>query len=226
MNWQRVVLGIGNPGAEYEGTRHNVGFMVLDRIAERLGLTFIRLGRRASDGTRLFGGKVKARIALGQNDGGEPFALVKPQTYVNLSGDVAGPLIAGGDLVPEALFVVVDDLNLPLGRIRVRPAGSSGGHNGLRSIEAALGSAAYPRLRLGIGVSQSTSSVDHVLAPFEQQERGVLGRSLERAADATCQWLEGAGLEVLMERFNPDLTEPPEPPEPTEPTEPTEPLES
>ncbi len=214
MNWQRVVLGIGNPGAEYEGTRHNVGFMVLDRVAERLGLTFTRLERRAPDGTRLFGGKVRARIALGQNDTGEPFVLVKPQTYVNLSGEVAGPFVLGRDLGPEALFVVVDDLNLPLGRIRVRPAGSPGGHNGLRSIEAALGSAEYPRLRLGIGVPQSASSVDHVLAPFAKEERGVLGRSLERAADATCEWLWGAGLPGLMERFNPD-------PNRTDPTEPT-----
>ena len=224
MNWQRVVLGIGNPGAEYEGTRHNVGFMVLDRIAERLGLTFIRLERKAPDGVRLFGGKVKARIALGQNDAGEPFVLVKPQTYVNLSGDVAGPFSTGRDLDPEALFVVVDDLNLPLGRIRVRPAGSSGGHNGLRSIEAAVGSAAYPRLRLGIGVPQSTSSVDHVLAPFEQEERGVLGRSLERAVEATCEWLQGAELEALMERLNPvgaaEPTAPEEPPEPKEPPKP------
>ncbi|MHC4514931.1 MAG: aminoacyl-tRNA hydrolase [Planctomycetota bacterium] len=180
MNWQRVVLGIGNPGAEYEGTRHNIGFMVLDRVAERLGLTFTRLERRAPDGARLFSGKVKARIA-------------------------------------EALFVVVDDLNLPLGRIRVRPAGSSGGHNGLRSIEAAVGSSGYPRLRLGIGVPQSTSSVDHVLAPFEQEERGVLGQSIESAVEATCQWLQGVDLQTLMERFNPDRTEPSEPTEPLEP---------
>lgn len=202
MDWQRVVLGIGNPGAEYAATRHNVGFMVLDLLAERLGTSFQRLERRGPDGTRWFGGRVKAQIASGRTRDGAAFVLVKPQTYVNLSGEVAGPLLRAGNLTPESLFVVLDDLNLPLGRIRVRPSGSAGGHNGLRSIEAALQTSAYPRLRLGIGDAVATSTVDHVLAPFSAEEREVLAPSLSRAADAAMEWLLGEALENLMCRYN------------------------
>lgn len=208
MDWQRVVLGIGNPGAGYLQTRHNVGFMVLDVVADRLGLAFRRLERTSPTGDRLFSGKVKAQVASGATRDGTPFLLVKPLTYVNLSGDVAAPLLRAADLGPESLFVVVDDLNLPLGRIRIRPSGSSGGHNGLRSIEAALQSPGYPRLRLGIGESVS-SHVDHVLAPFSEQEREVLAPTLAVAADAVQAWLAGEELSTLMCRYN--GTETPEP---------------
>ena len=141
-------------------------------------------------------------------------------------GDVAGAFLRCRQLPPEALFVIVDDLNLPLGRIRVRPAGSSGGHNGLLSIEQALGSTAYPRLRLGIGApTRSGEASDHVLAPFDEEERGVLGPSVERAADATYRWLQGADLQALMGEFNPDEPAGPagsdaQQAEPTEPREP------
>ena len=201
MEWQRILLGIGNPGADYVGTRHNVGFMVLDLVAERLGLTFSRLERRAPSGERLFGGKVKAQITCGMMPDGPEFLLTKPQTYVNLSGDVAGPLLRSADLEPDSLFVILDDLNLPLGRIRVRPSGSSGGHNGLRSIETALATDEYPRLRLGIGDASSTP-VEHVLAPFSVEEREVLAPSLDRAADAAIAWLAGEDIHSLMCRFN------------------------
>ena len=214
MDYRRVVLGIGNPGPEYEGTRHNAGFLALDRLAQRAGTTFRRLERRGSDGARLFSGKVKAQVALWQGeDGQDAVLLVKPLTYVNLSGDVAGPLCRRHDLAPESLFVVVDDLNLPLGRIRVRPAGSSGGHNGLKSIERALCSDGYPRLRLGIGqpadedprLSTSPGSfdtVDFVLARFQPDEREVLQLVVERCADVLSEWRAGASIETLMGRHN------------------------
>ena len=215
MVYQRIVLGIGNPGPDYEDTRHNAGFMVLDHLAERAGLAFQRLQRKAADGKKLFGGRVKAKVAMGLNQQGEPFLLAKPQTYVNLSGDVAGPLLRAGGLGPESLFVVVDDLNLPLGRIRIRPAGSHGGHNGLRHIEEILQSRDYARLRLGIGVradadtdSASTPApshddqVDYVLGTFLPEERAVLESTLARAADAVQAWLDGADLESLMGQFN------------------------
>lgn len=218
MGWHRIVLGIGNPGAEYERTRHNIGFMVLDLLAQRLGLAFDRLERRADDGSRLFSGKVKARVCEGRLKG-RSFLLVKPQTYVNLSGDVAGPLLRAAGRQPDSLFVIVDDLNLPLGRIRVRPSGSAGGHNGLTSIQQALGSDAFPRLRLGIGqladdssprVSEGRTPVrlrsadwpDFVLAPFLPEEREVLGRVLERAADCAMEWLGGADVQNLMGTHN------------------------
>lgn len=197
MDWKRVALGIGNPGAEYAATRHNVGFMVLDRVAKELGLAFGRLPRENDSGEKVFSGKVKAQVARGEH-----FVLVKPLTYVNLSGDVAFPLLRAAGLGPESLFVVVDDLNLPLGRIRIRPAGSPGGHNGLASIAAALHSDAYPRLRLGIGAPVGTTFVDHVLASFLPEEREVLDPALDRAAVAVRDWLRGASVQTLMDRCN------------------------
>jgi PTH1 family peptidyl-tRNA hydrolase len=221
MGWHRIVLGIGNPGPEYEQTRHNVGFMVLDLLAERLGLAFERLERRGEDGSFAFSGKVKARVCEGRRKGRE-FLLVKPLTFVNLTGDVAGPLLRAAGRSPESLFVVVDDLNLPLGRIRVRPSGSAGGHNGLKSIQDRLGSDAFPRLRLGIGHPSAGSQEpvdspesrrgseglrsadwpDFVLAPFLPEEREVLGRVLGRAADCVQSWLGGADLQTLMGTYN------------------------
>jgi peptidyl-tRNA hydrolase, PTH1 family len=211
MGWHRIVLGIGNPGPEYDGTRHNAGFMVLDLLAQRLGLEFTRLERRANDGSRTFSGKVKARVCEGRRKG-RSFLLVKPLAYVNLTGDVAAPLLRAADLAPESLFVVVDDLNLPLGRIRLRPSGSAGGHNGLQSIQERLGSDAYLRLRLGIGPlatsgggsegMRSATWPDFVLAPFLPEEREVLGRVLARAADCAMAWLDGASCETLMGTYN------------------------
>ncbi|MFO1050704.1 MAG: aminoacyl-tRNA hydrolase [Planctomycetota bacterium] len=208
MDYRKVVLGIGNPGPEYEDTRHNAGFVVLDRVAARSGLTFRRLERRGPDGARSFSGKVKAVVALqegGRGLGPDPVLLVKPLTYVNLSGDVAGPLLRAAGLTPESLFVVVDDLNLPLGRIRIRPSGSSGGHNGLKSIEQAmtalcgeiraggqiragggdsatrpLDPAAYPRLRLGIGQPADCDPRHSALAGDRDTVDFVLARFLPK----------------------------------------------
>ena len=207
MDYQRVVLGIGNPGPEYAETRHNAGFMILDRLAEREGVRFRRLERKGPDGEKRFGGRVKALVAAWTPAvrGGEPVPevlLVKPLTYVNLSGDVAGPLLRAAGLSPDALFVVVDDLNLPLGRIRVRPAGSSGGHNGLASIEAALGTSAYPRLRLGIGQPAAADAVDWVLARFLPEERQVLSCVLDRCVTVVEQWARGVPVESLMGLHN------------------------
>jgi len=226
MGWHRIVLGIGNPGPEYDGTRHNAGFLVLDHLAERLGLSFTRLERHSDDGSKKFGGKVKAQVCEGRRKGRE-FLLVKPQTYVNCSGDVAGPLLRAAGRKPDSLFVIVDDLNLPLGRMRIRPSGSAGGHNGLTSIQQALGTDAFPRLRLGIGPlatadrpgSQPSAGNGRsgkggsegmhpanwsgfVLAPFLPEEREVLGRVVVRAADCIQQWLDGANFETLMGTYN------------------------
>lgn len=217
MGWHRIALGIGNPGPEYDATRHNIGFMVLDLVAQRAGLSFTRLERHADDGSRLFGGKVKAQVCEGRRKG-RSFLLVKPQTYVNLSGDVAGPLLRYSGRQPDSLFVIVDDLNLPLGRMRIRPSGSAGGHNGLTSIQNALGTDGYPRLRLGIGPMLSRDSASserggamgprpaewagYVLAPFLPEEREVLGRVLVRAADSVLEWLDGADLQSLMGTYN------------------------
>ena len=222
MGWHRIAIGIGNPGSEYESTRHNVGFMVLDLLAERLGLSFARLDRLGPDGSKRFSGKVKAQVCEGHSKG-RSFLLAKPQTYVNLTGEVAAPLLRYAKRTPDSLFVIVDDLNLPLGRMRLRPSGSAGGHNGLKSVQQLLQTDAYPRLRLGIGPPASDEQdsdergsegrpkaaplrgrdlPDFVLAPFLPEEREVLGRVLIRAADCTEQWLGGADLQTLMGTFN------------------------
>ena len=208
MGWHRIVLGIGNPGPEYEQTRHNVGFMVLDLLAQRLGVPLTRLDRFAADGQKLFSGKVKAQVGEGRRKG-RSFLLAKPQTYVNLSGEVVAPLLrhAGGQ---PLLFVIVDDLNLPLGRIRIRPSGSAGGHNGLKSIQQLLGSDAFPRLRLGIGKAGDAGPegvappdwADYVLAPFLPEEREVLDLVLGRACSCVEAWLQGTDLQTLMGTWN------------------------
>ncbi len=215
MDHRRVVFGIGNPGPDYAGTRHNVGFMALDLVAERMGITFRRLERKTPDGRRVFGGKVKGHLATGvsktgASGDGEPFVLAKPLTYVNLSGDLAGPLLRVAELPAESLFVIVDDLDLPLGRMRCRPSGGSGGHNGLKSIGQALGSDGFPRLRLGIGLDAAVAgtptggvdAADFVLARFVPEEQEVLGVVLRRAADVICDWLDGVPLETLMGAHN------------------------
>jgi len=224
MTWHRIVLGIGNPGPEYEQTRHNVGFMVLDLLAQRLGLAFDRLERRADDGSRTFSGKVKARVCEGRRKG-RTFLLAKPLAYVNLTGEVAAPLLRHAGRSPDSLFVIVDDLNLPLGRMRIRPSGSAGGHNGLESIRQMLGTDAFPRLRLGIGPPavapepapdrrggseglRSADWPDYVLAPFLPEEREVLGRVLGRAADCALAWIDGADLQNLMGTWNGDVDRP------------------
>jgi len=219
MGWHRIAIGIGNPGPEYESTRHNVGFMVLDLLAERLGLSFTRLDRNGPDGSKRFSGKVKAQACEGRRKG-KSFLLAKPQTYVNLTGEVAAPLLRYAKRTPDSLFVIVDDLNLPLGRIRIRPSGSAGGHNGLKSVQQMLQTDAYPRLRLGIGPPVTTDSSDgsegrsvaaelqgrdwsdFVLAPFLPEEREVLGSGLVRAADCTEEWLGGKDLQSLMGTYN------------------------
>lgn len=232
MGWHRIAVGIGNPGPEYESTRHNVGFMVLDLLAERLGLSFTRLDRHGPDGSKRFSGKVKAQACEGRRKG-KSFLLAKPQTYVNLTGEVAAPLLRHAKRTPDSLFVIVDDLNLPLGRIRIRPSGSAGGHNGLKSVQQMLQTDAYPRLRLGIGRPVATSDEDSssggdagqpegrkkapapqvqqlrgrdwsdfVLAPFLPEEREVLRHVLVQAADCVQAWLDGTDLKSLMGTYN------------------------
>ncbi|MFT4843377.1 MAG: PTH1 family peptidyl-tRNA hydrolase [Planctomycetota bacterium] len=231
MGWHRIALGIGNPGPEYESTRHNVGFMVLDLLAERMKLSFTRLDRNGPDGSKRFSGKVKAQVCEGRRKG-QSFLLAKPQTYVNLTGEVAAPLLRYAKRTPDSLFVIVDDLNLPLGRIRIRPSGSAGGHNGLKSVQQMLQTDAYPRLRLGIGPPASSSNEDDagsegrkkaadpkaqqpkaqqlrgrdwpdfVLAPFLPEEREVLSRVLVQAADCAQAWLDGEDLKSLMGTYN------------------------
>lgn len=185
----KVICGLGNPGERYRLTRHNVGFRVVDVLADRWGLT----GQ----------GRVRDGAALLEHRLPEPVGrvlLVKPLKYMNLSG---GPLKAALRQIDvdarDDLLVVADDIDLPLGKIRLRRSGSAGGHNGLRAIIEALGTDEFSRLRVGIGRAGET--VDHVLSTFRPAERETADEAVATAADAAERWL-GDGIEVAMNDYN------------------------
>lgn len=181
----RLVFGLGNPGAEYAGTRHNVGFDVLDLLAERLRLPW------KAGGSALRAEWPDARVTL-----------VKPLTYMNRSGSALRQ--AWRDYAPAgpgSLFVVTDDFHLALGALRLRPTGSTGGHNGLASLVEALGSTDFPRLRIGVG-DPGADSVEFVLSPFSAAERSVIEECLETASWCVEDWARGRPFEDLQARYN------------------------
>lgn len=184
-----MVVGLGNPGAEYADTRHNAGFILADALADRWQLAF----RRAPQA-----------LAAGGTVAGEPLLLIKPHTFMNNSGTALVPLAGYPEFDPARdLLILVDDGALPLGTFRLRARGSSGGHNGLESVEAALGSREYSRLRIGIGPipQEVTDLADWVLAPFTEQEGRTLTDLLPQMADAVECWVTD-GIEPAMNRFN------------------------
>ena len=189
-----IVAGLGNPGSEYGGNRHNVGNWAINRLAKRHGVD-LKASRSVSSGL--------ARI--GESD----VLLVKPGTWVNLSGDALGPLLDRLDIPPERLIVLYDELDLPEGRIRVRSSGSDGGYKGLKSIIAAIGSRSFGRVRIGIGrpTVQGEPSWDpevvagYVLSNPPRAAREVLETAVERACDAV-EVIVTEGYERAMNRFN------------------------
>ncbi|MFZ2956589.1 MAG: aminoacyl-tRNA hydrolase [Candidatus Ozemobacteraceae bacterium] len=183
-----IIAGLGNPGAEYQDTRHNAGFWAADALAGRFSCVFDqRLHRAHVAGFRFKGGA---------------HLLVKPQTYMNLSGESVAPLLTEQNLTPGELLVIVDDINLPVGRWRLRSSGSHGGHNGLKSLIAGIGEGFW-RLRIGVGTSPGPGSalVDHVLGPLSRDERDVILRQLKDLSEMVCMWLAGMG-QRAMGRFN------------------------
>jgi PTH1 family peptidyl-tRNA hydrolase len=194
----KLIVGLGNPGREYSGTRHNIGFAVLGALARKHGINFDKrcCHSRAGEG----------RI------GGQEVALAKPQTYMNLSGDAVAALMRRYRIKPEDILVVHDDLDLSLGRIRLRAGGSAGGHNGLKSIIASVGSTEFTRLKIGIGRPETADAprgdvVDHVLSDFGAAERKVADEAVARAVAAVETVLE-LGLETAMNRFHSVETRP------------------
>ncbi len=182
----RVVLGIGNPGRKYEGTRHNMGFRVVDALCEKQGKKFRKVGFEF-DGADV-------RLA------GERAVLVRPWTFVNGTGRVVPEIGKRYGDVGTNFLVVCDDFALPLGALRMRPGGSSGGHNGLRSILEALGSEKFARLRVGIG-SPRADAVDHVLAKFSKAEQEDIEKTIKTAVEAVEYWA-AEGIEKAMTKFN------------------------
>jgi len=185
----KIVAGLGNPGRRYLNTRHNVGFRVVDELAKRYRVAF-RKGWRAKS--------YSCKI-----DAGEDLALlVKPQTYMNRSGTVVCPLMRRKGIGPQDLIAVVDDVDLPCGRVRVRSQGGAGGHKGLRSIIQQLGTNEFARVRVGIGRAEPKEKmVDFVLSDFTTAERDVIEAAVSRAADAVLSIIS-TGADTAMNEFN------------------------
>ncbi len=183
----KLIVGLGNPGARYAHSRHNIGFLVADRFARAHALDFTRK-------------RFNAQIAEG-SVGGQRILLAKPQTFMNSSGEAVGKLFAFYKIAPHDLLVVYDDLDLPLGKMRLRSRGSSGGHHGMESIIAHVGMSDFPRLRVGIGRPNPDADIDHVLGSFDADERVVMDETFARAADAIDVWLTD-GITAAMNKFN------------------------
>ena len=185
-----LIVGLGNPGARYARTRHNIGFQLVERLAERW---------RADWAAEK---KFQARVARTERSG-RTVLLAEPQTFMNASGDTVGAVTAYYRLPLTQLIVAVDDADLPLGEIRLRARGSSGGHHGLESIEQHVGGREFARLRLGIGrtADGKREITDYVLAPFEGSETAVVDEILARASAQVECWLD-AGIEKAMSQFN------------------------
>ena len=184
----KLVVGLGNPGRKYAGTRHNVGFEVLDQIADRNRLEW----ESAPRGTEALIARHRAADAV----------LAKPLTFMNLGGPAVVALLQFFKIDVADLLVVVDDTNLELGRLRARAAGSAGGHNGLKSIIEALGGDGFARLRIGVGRGDARRDLaDHVLARFEPDERPIVAEAVTRSADAV-ELFVADGIAPVMNRFN------------------------
>jgi PTH1 family peptidyl-tRNA hydrolase len=183
----KLIVGLGNPGADYKRSRHNVGFGVVDALARRWSMALTRRQHQARCGGGL--------------RGGQPVVLMQPQTYMNHSGESVAAAVGFYRTELCDLLVIVDDMALPLGRLRLRGSGSAGGHNGLADIVARLGSDGFARLRVGIGAARPGAAVGHVLGSFTAAEQLAMDAATTRAADAAACWLE-EGLDTAMNRFN------------------------
>lgn len=184
----KIIVGLGNPGPRYRDTRHNVGFRAADRAAERLGAAFSKE-------------KHRALVAEARQRGGR-LVLMKPLTYMNRSGEAVGEAARYMLEGLEDLLVIVDEVQLPLGRLRLRKEGSAGGHNGLKSLIQHLGTESFPRLRIGVG-RQSDERVlrDHVLGRFSKEEGPEAESAVDRAAAAALCWA-AEGVETAMNEYN------------------------
>lgn len=196
----KLVVGLGNPGREYVGTRHNVGFEVIDRLAEKLGWVgkgdFDRMARSKFNGLAYDGSLAKVGGDM------ERLVLLKPATYMNLSGKAVQAAMGFYQLAPADVMVVVDELALPSGKLRIRQGGSDGGHNGLKDIQRALGTNQYPRLRMGIDAPPPpVAGKDYVLGRFTPDQRKLIDPAIDRACGAIVTWID-KGINAAMNQFN------------------------
>ena len=185
----KLIVGLGNPGTEYRETRHNVGFMVLDALVDRW---------RVTDQWREKFDALQIKTTVGE----APIILAKPLTFMNLSGQAVQAMAAFYKIEPADVFIVTDDVALPLGRLRARREGGAGGHNGLKSVIQHLGTQAFPRMRVGVGRGNGDRDLaDHVLGRFDASERDTVSAAVLRAADAT-EMFVSEGIERVMNAFN------------------------
>ena len=186
----KVIAGLGNPGAEYANTPHSIGFEVVDAVARGIGASW--------KGSSSFKGELATGLL-----GGVKVLLVKPQTYMNLSGECVSPVLKYHNATINDLLVVSDDIDLPVGRLRIRKGGSAGGHNGLKSVIERTGSSDFVRLRVGVGRDpQSRSNViGHVLGKFSPEDRQAMDEVVATAAEAVGA-IENENLETAMNRYN------------------------
>ena len=190
----KLIVGLGNPGREYRDTRHNVGFMIVDEIARRHGLSWSMAPSQVPD------------AFVTKKYGTEPLLLAKPLTYMNRSGDAVAALARYYDIASADMLIVIDEAALPFGKLRARARGSAGGHNGLKSVVERLGTQEFPRLRLGVGRGDGRRDLaDHVLATFEPEERTELESVIARAADAA-EMFAVDDIFKVMNVYNPDPT--------------------
>lgn len=188
----KLIVGLGNPGREYRETRHNVGFMVVDEMARRHQLAWAMAPSHVPD------------AFVARRYGPAPYLLAKPLTFMNRSGDAVAGLVRYYGIAPADLLVVLDDVDLPFGRLRARARGSAGTHNGLRSVVDRLGTTDFPRLRLGVGRGDRRRDLaDHVLATFEPDERAALEAFIARAADAA-EMFAADDIGKVMNVYNPE----------------------
>lgn len=197
----KLVIGLGNPGSEYAGTRHNVGFDVVDAIAERLGWVrkgeFNRMAKTAFDGL-----VVDGVLSLHSTGGTEKVLLIKPMTYMNVSGKCVAAAMNFYKLTPPEVLVIVDELALPCGSIRVKLDGSDGGHNGLKSVQQMLGTNKYPRLRIGIDPPPpGFAGRDYVLGKYSPEQKPLIESAIQRASGCVVTWID-QGIVKAMNQFN------------------------
>ena len=186
----KVIAGLGNPGAEYANTPHSIGFEVVDAVARGIGASW--------KGSSSFKGELATGLL-----GGVKVLLVKPQTYMNLSGECVSPVLKYHNATIDDLLVVSDDINLPVGRLRIRKGGSAGGHNGLKSVIERAGSPDFVRLRLGVGLDPQDRAnvIGHVLGKFSPEVRQAMDEVVAKAAEAVGA-IENENLETAMNRYN------------------------
>ena len=183
-----VVVGLGNPGKQYENTRHNVGFNIIDILADEYGISVNKM-------------KYKALIGEGRV-GTEKVVLVKPVTYMNLSGESLAEIYNFYKVDTSNIVVIYDDIDLDVGKIRIRKKGSSGGHNGMKSIIQMIGTEEFPRIRIGIGrPAHSGDEINHVIGAIPEDEIPLLDKGIEKAKDAVIEILKN-GVDIAMNKFN------------------------